>query len=482
MAQRRFGILLLLAVMFLVDARAAQSPALERQFHALIEQANAQNGFWGVYVQDVETGEVVAEMNGSKPMMPASNQKILSSAAALEFLGPDYRYRTIVYLDGRIRGSRFEGDIIIRGSGDPTLGSSEVTGDVLRDWARRLADIGITEIQGRLIGDDDVFDDDPYAEGWDVDHVMNQPGRMIGVSTGGLSYSDNLVSIRIRSGRAGSPPDVRLSPTDYLTVDNRLTTSTRRRGIDVNPLRIIGEETIRFTGSVPRSYDGTIFMPVSNPTLFTLHSFARHMETAGININVELVDVDDLEDGLSYDDAEPLFVHYSPPMSQIVRVVNKISHNLYAEQIFRTFAHGGSGSGGERRIKELMSRAGVNADLVSARDGSGLSRKDLVTPEAVVSLMNYVDGRPYSDVFRESLPAGGEPQTTLRARLRGVPVRAKTGSIEFVRALSGYVTTVDGRELRFSIMANHYTVPSFRIVQTIDQMVLAMSRLGEGEA
>lgn len=477
MHYRQAGILLILGLALIMDARATQSPALEQQFQSLITQANAENGFWGIHVQDVATGDVLVDVNGRKPMMPASNQKILSAAAALEVLGPSYRYRTILYLDGRIRGSRFEGDIIIRGSGDPTFGSAEVGGpDPLRQWARRLAELGITEIRGRIIGDDDVFDDEPYAEGWDIDYVTNQPGRMIGVSTGGLSYSDNLVAIRIRSGRPGGEPQVVLSPSDYLRIDNRLTTSSRTRGIDVNPLRIVGEETVRLSGSVPRSYEGTIFMPVTNPTLFTLHSFARYLEGAGIDLEAELIDVDDLARPLSYDDAEPLLVYFSPPMSEILRVVNKISHNFYAEQVFRTVAYGGSGSGGERRIKELIARAGSSGDLVSARDGSGLSRKDLVTPEALSRLLIYAYGRPFRPAFIDSLPEGGEPRTTLRYRLRGTPVRAKTGSIEFVRALSGYVTTADGRLLSFSIMANHYTVPSYRIVQTIDQMVVLLSQ------
>lgn len=467
-----------LILLVLGGIRPAHGQNLEQEFRTFIEAANAGSGFWGAYVQDVASGEVLLDMNAGKPMMPASNQKILTAVAALEHLGANYRYRTILYLDGRIRGSVFEGDLIIRGSGDPTFGSSEVTGtDPLRQWARRLSDLGITEIRGRIIGDDDVFDDEPYAEGWDIDYVTNQPGRMIGVSTGGLSYSDNLVSIRIRSGRPGGAPDVVLAPSDYLTIDNRLTTSSRTRGINVNPLRIVGEETVRLTGSVPRSYEGTIFMPVSNPTLFTLHSFARYIRSAGIELEAQLVDVDDLERDLPYDRADPLFVHFSPPMTEVLHVVNKVSNNFFAEQVYRTFGYEGSSRGAERRVKELIARAGGESDLVSARDGSGLSRKDLITPENMGRLLTYVNRQPYREHFFDSLPGGGEPRSTLRYRLRGVPIRAKTGSIEFVRALSGYATTADGRTVSFSIMANHYTVPSYRVVQTIDQMVVAISQL-----
>ena len=165
---------------------------LEDRLRALISENGVDRGFWGVYVQDLSSGEALASIDGDKPFVPASNQKLLTSAAALEYLGPDHRFRTILYLDGRIDGSVFRGRLIIRGSGDPTFGSRQTPGpDPLRAWAQQLAEMGITEIRGDIVGDDSRFDGEPYAEGWDVEHVTNQASRILGVSAGALAYYDN---------------------------------------------------------------------------------------------------------------------------------------------------------------------------------------------------------------------------------------------------------------------------------------------------
>ena len=169
------------------------------------------------------------------------------------------------------------------------------------------------------------------------------------------------------------------------------------------------------------------------------------------------------------------FVHVSPPLDEILKVVNKESNNFYAEQVFRSVAPGGGAEAAERRVKVLLSKAGISADRLSIRDGSGLSRKNLVTPHALGRLLAYMRDHPESDAFVSSLPSGGEPQTTLRGRLHNVPVRAKTGSLEFVRALSGYTTTSDGRQVAFAVLANNFTGPSYAVTQSIDRVVASLA-------
>ena len=454
----------------------ATASTLEERLRALIAENGVERGFWGVYVQDLATGEVLVSMDGDKPFVPASNQKLLTSAAALEYLGVNHRFRTVLYMDGRIDGTTFRGQLILRGSGDPTFGSREVQGpDPLRAWARRLAEMGITEIRGDIIGDDSLFDGEPYAEGWDVEHVTNQASRILGVSAGALAYYDNVVQLRIRSSRPGSEPTIMTIPTDYLDIRNDLLTSNRARGIAVTPRRIIGEEALVLTGSVPRSYEGSIFMPAANPARFALHSFATYLRNEGIEISGELRTSDDLSEAPDYSDLDPLFVHFSPPLSELLRVINKSSNNFYSEQVFRALTRTGSAEAAGRRVSAYFSRAGASSGLVSIRDGSGLSRKDLITPEGLGRLLAHVRTRPYYDVFYASLPAGGEPESTLRFRLGGSSVRAKTGSLEYVRSLSGYATTADGREVSFAILANQYAAPTYRIIQTIDAMVRAIN-------
>ncbi len=443
----------------------------------------SEAAFWGAYVQDLASGQVLYQRHADHPFLPASNQKILTTSTALDALGADHRFETTLYFSGEADGSVLSGDLVLSGSGDPTFGSSEMRAsalhggaDPLRAWAERLAAMGVTAIRGRLIGDDDVFDNRPYAEGWDVDYVTSQSSRLLGVSTGGLAYRDNLVRVQIRAGRPGQAPRVAAYPEGVLTIRNRATTSRRRRGRSLDIERAIGTERITLTGSVPQGYRGTVLVPATDPTRMALRSFRQALAEAGINVSaLEVVDVDDLSEAPETDEAQPLFVHLSPPLAEILAVVNKESNNFYADQLFRTYGYGGSADGSENRIKALLERAGADGGAVSIRDGSGLSRKDLITPRAMVQLLAYMAEREDAGVFLSSLPAGGEAGTTLRYRLKGVPVRAKTGSLEFARALSGYATTADGREVAFALFANNYSGPSYRVTQTMDRIVRAIA-------
>ncbi len=466
----------LLLALLCLTLGAKPPAALTQQIDQIMEGPASSATTWGIYIKDLHTGEVLYNRNGEKAFMPASNQKLLTTAAALDALGADFRYQTKLHFIGKVRGSVLDGDLVIQGSGDPTLGSIEMGGqDPLRQWAQALKQIGVTQIQGRIIGDDDVFDDRPYAEGWDIDYITNQSSRSLGVSAGGLSYRDNVIDVQFTSGPVGSPPEVRTTIADYLRIRNLATTSSRRRGWALNIQRGF-DDVITLTGSLPRSYQSTISMPVANPTTYALHSFQQYLRQAGIEVDGELVDIDDLPEPPDYDKAQLLFVHFSPPLAQIISVLNKESNNFYAEQVFRTMAYGGSAAGGERRVKALLARAGVSDPSISIRDGSGLSRKDLITPRAMVELLHYMATHPQREPFISSLAQGGEVRSTLRGRLGGMPVQAKTGSLEFVRTLSGYTIGANGHPIAFAVFANHFTGPSYQITQTIDQIVRTVTK------
>lgn len=452
---------------------------LEERIDQLIALDDTGPAFWGVYIQDAATGEVLYSRNADKAYIPASNQKLITTAIALRTLGSDYRYQTPLYFNGTIDGTVMKGDLIIRGSGDPTFGSVQAPGgDPLREWARGLANMGVTRFEGRIIGDDDVFDNRPYAEGWDVDYLLSQASRSLGISTGGLSYHDNVVAVELKSAGVGSAPIYTMRPAPFLEVTNRAKTSGRSRGIALDVNRAIGTEEVTLTGSIPRSYRGTINVPVSNPTTFTLMSLSTHLQSQGIEVSATLHDIDDLGETINYENAKPLFVYLSPPLTDIITIINKESNNFYADQLFKTFAWGGSNNGGERRAKEVLAAMGVDVTDVSIKDGSGLSRKDLITPRVLGTVLTSMYNSPYREAYLSSLPGGGEPRTTMDYRLRGFPIRAKTGSLEFVRSLSGYAETPDGRTLVFSFLINNYTVPAYQITQTIDRVVMTLAMPG----
>lgn len=466
---RVFGLTLLLLLGSSLLSGTLAQPLSER-VDDLLRQRQAEEAFWGLYLYNLDRDSLLFARNADRAFLPASNQKILTTATALDVLGSTYRYETSLVFRGTTTDSVMQGDLRLRGSGAPTFGSTTMRRpDPLRDWAEQLAEMGVRRIEGRLIGDDEVFDDWPYADGWNVNYLTRGQGRTLGVSVGGLSYRDNVVPVTIRATQPGAPPEVRIDPENVITVQNRAVTSERWRGSTLHISRTFSTNDIVLTGTVARSYQGVRSIPVSDPTAFALRAFRERLREAGIETDLELVDVDALSEPPA--EGRPLFVELSPPLSEIVRVVNERSDNFYAEQLFRTYAWGGSARGGARRTESFLRRAGVNTRPLSIHDGSGLSRKDLLTPRAVGELLAYMDEHPEREAFVSSLPRGGERNTTLDFRLSGVPVRAKTGSLAFVRALSGYVERPDGTRVAFVLFANNYTGPSYQITRTMDDVV-----------
>ncbi|NNF57651.1 MAG: D-alanyl-D-alanine carboxypeptidase/D-alanyl-D-alanine-endopeptidase [Rhodothermaceae bacterium] len=450
-----------------------QPTPLEAQTRAAIEailnEPTLPSAIWGIDVFDLTTGRSIYRTNSDKNLIPASNLKLFTTATALEVLGPDYRYLTRLYFDGEtLPDGTIRGTLTIRGSGDPTFGSrnDEDAEDPLVTWAEALRTAGVTAIEGQIIGDDDVFDDHPWAEGWDVWHVATEdyaPGA------GGLAYRDNLVELQMNGSR------VTTSPEGYVQIRNGVQSS---RGGGARPFRIdreLGTNTITLSGRISSRYRGTLHLPIHNATRFTLHAFAEALRDAGIRLDADMADVDDLTDKPDYEGKEPLFVHASPPMHEIVRDINRRSDNFYAEQVFRTFAANGSTRDGARRVLGFLDAAGADTEGLSIRDGSGLSRKDLITPHSMVVLLDHMSRHPARDAFFDSLPEGGGSGSTLRNRMRGLPVRAKTGSLAYVRALSGYITAPNGHQYAFCVIANNYTTSGGSIASAQDRIVRALA-------
>lgn len=462
--------------LILASGSTPPHPALT-QIGTLLGSPDGERGLWGVYVADARTGNVLYAHEAHRPMMPASNQKLVTSALALDVLGSEFRYETHLRFNGSIENGVLRGDLLLVGSGDPSFGSSEISAsDPLRTWAGLLAQRGITRVEGRILGDDLVFDRQPYAEGWDVDYIVSQSSRLLGVAGSGLSYGDNLVRVSVRGTRPGQLAQIVDQPSGYLQITNRVTTQGRARGHAVQRFRSLGSEHYRLSGSVAARTPTQLELPVSDPTLFTVHAFAEALREAGILVEAAMGSVRDLETPLSSSGFETLATYTSPTLRTLLRVVNKQSNNFYADQIYRSIAWGGSTAGGEARVQGLMQRLGVQTNWISVRDGSGLSRKNLITAETLGRLLLFMDQHPERSTFLESLAQPGEARSTLRFRLGEANVQAKTGSLEYVRSLSGYVTTASGQRVVFAVLANQYTLPPYRVTQMIDEMVNTLAQ------
>ena len=455
-------------------ATAATDASIRNAVGAVLADDKLPDAFWGVYVQNLRTGEVVFAQNADKNLMPASNLKLVTTAAALDALGPHHRFVTRLYFSGTARDSTLRGDLVLRGSGDPSFGSPLFASDPLRAWARELKAMGVARIEGRIIGDDDTIDEQPYADGWDINYIATADWAQ---GVGGLSYAENLVTVNIAGTRAGEPARVEPVPGGYVSIRNDLTTSGRR---GYNPIRIrrtVGTNQISVEGSVSAAYAGAARVPIQDPTAFTLHAFAERLRAEGIAVDAEIVDADDLDERPSYDGA-PVLAHVSPPLTAMLKIINEKSNNFYAEQIFRTIAAGGTATGGERRVFAFLEKAGLSTTGLAIRDGSGLSRKNLLSPQTMGQMLAYLYRSPLRDAYLETLPTGGQPETTLRYRLAGLPVRAKTGTIEHVRALSGYVAGPDETPYVFVLFANNFTSRSSLVALAQNEIVAAIASGG----
>ncbi|MBT4036214.1 MAG: D-alanyl-D-alanine carboxypeptidase/D-alanyl-D-alanine-endopeptidase [Candidatus Marinimicrobia bacterium] len=462
---------------------AQQQVAFE--IDTLLNHAPTDMGWWGVKVQYANTGEVIYERNSDRMFTPASNMKMYTTAAALCLLGPQYRYETDFVTNGSIDKGVLNGDLIIRGSGDPTWSRrfyDENYDSVMVRFVDSLKAKGITEINGNIVGDDNVFDDVPLGDGWSWGYEHHWYAAQIS----GLSYSENIIDFTLTPdiNNIGGPVIIEFHPqTSYLNLRNDLITVSHKTTQGWRHGRIRETNNGWFEGEYSIS-DGTQEedLTINNPTLFTVFALKKHLIDKDINVVGEPVDVDDLPDAIDYEQTSTLFTYFSHPMSSIIKGVNRRSINFIAEQVHKTLgkefgAKGSADEGGKIQIA-LFDSLGMDTKNLHIRDGSGLSNYNLVSPNTTTSLLQMMWNHPYRSYYLESFSLTGVSGAT-RKRLRGTSaegnVRTKTGTIAKVRTLSGYTWTQSGEPIIFSILVNHHVVPNSQVNQIQDQIVVILS-------
>ncbi|CAN5545224.1 D-alanyl-D-alanine carboxypeptidase/D-alanyl-D-alanine-endopeptidase [soil metagenome] len=463
--------LVILLVFVMVGSSTASETgdvALRGAIGAVFESESLPPGFYGAHVVDVRTGEVVYSRNADIPFTPASTLKVLTTATALDALGPDYRFETALHFMGNDGGGVLNGDLVMVGRGDPTFGSlyiqaDSVVANPLRAWANALYQRGVRRIEGRLIGDGRFFIEEPYPASWEYGHVATEAWAQ---SAGGLSYRDNLVRVQFSGGELTTIPE------DFGQIINETADGSQGGGL-LRVRRVVGSNTIRISGRVPSRYAGTVRVPIERPSELTMASFADQLRKAGIDVQAQIFDAAMMEEPPS-PDGDPIFLHHSPPLIEILGEINRQSNNFYAEQVLRALG-GGSMRAGIRRQMTLLQAAGVNTQDLVLEDGSGLSRKNMITPEAMTSLLRHMYSHEYAAQYLSTIPEGGQPRSTMRFRLGGVPVRAKTGAINYVRGLVGYVDAPDGSVLAFALFANQVTTREAEVGRVINETVVAMT-------
>jgi D-alanyl-D-alanine carboxypeptidase/D-alanyl-D-alanine-endopeptidase (penicillin-binding protein 4) len=436
----------------------------------------------GVRVDSLRTGETLYRKNADKLVVPASNQKLLTLAVAADRLGWDYRFETRLEAAGPIAGGVLTGDLVVTGNGDPSLTSPDLGHpELFLEWAAALRDAGVRRVDGRLIGDDRAFDDRGLGAGWSWDYLSDS----YAAPSSALSYNENVATIRIVPGRAeGDPATIAVGPVGSgLEIENRVRTGPAGSTTSVTLARMPGSARLVVDGRVPTGGAAVSRVTtVDNPTRFFVEALRLALVDRGIAVTGGAWNIDDVTPSVAAGTRRLIARRESAPLSSLGAQMLKISQNFYAEMLLKAIGRKdttpGSAAAGRHVVRDTLARWGIASDAIVMNDGSGLSRYDYVTSDAIVTLLTHVwQDERLRGPFVAALPVGGH-DGTLQNRMRTPDldrrVQAKTGTISNVRALSGYLETQSGEKLVFSIIANNFTAPTSDVDALVEK---ALARL-----
>ena len=436
MSSRSSAVLVALALSATLSAQSNRVAQLQHDIDAILGSPLLERGSWGVLVKPVDRDETWYSVNASKLMTPASSLKVVTLAAAAEKLGWDFRYETKIFPGGPISGGVLHGDLIVAGAGDPSIDDWDGAATALfADWAVQLKAAGITAIDGRIVGDDNAFDDETMGLGWTMDDVA--AGFAAGVSA--LQFNEGNVQLRLGPGDAvGDKAIVTMSPdSGGLTISNLITTGPANSSAGITRRRLPGTSRLELRGRLP--LHGRPFaqnVSVDNPTLYFATALRAALIADGIPIRGAAVDIDDISPTPSHDGIAPLASYQSPPLSVLATTMMKLSQNQYAEALLKTIG-AGTAKGGSDVVRAALQSWDIDPAGVIQVDGSGLSRYDFITPAAMVAVLTHVE---HSDnlraVYESTLPIAGR-DGTLEQRMRGTAAEGKalvkSGSMTGVR-------------------------------------------------
>ena len=498
---------LLLSVTFLFHAplsvakkrRVVIPRALGPHINYILRQTAAKRGFWGIEVMRLRDGKILFQQNADHLFMPASNMKLFTTAAALEKLGPGFVFRTTVESDTAPDAQGRVDDLTLVGRGDANLGSRvlpyhlkterrDPADIVLRELADQVVARGVHEVKGNLVADDSYFLFEPYGHDWAEEDLEWGYGAPVTA----LAFNDNELLFHVQpAATVGEGALVSLSPIgDYYQLNNRLETTEPNSHENIFVERLQGSKELDVWGQVPLG--STVeddAVSIDNPPQLVGDIFLKLLEARGIKVRgrVMVKHFTRLEAATMPASAPPpmsrviLAEHDSLGLGEDIKLTNKISQNLHAEMLLRTLGHEvknyGSVETGLEVLRDFVAQAGIPPDEVYFADGSGLSRKVLVAPEAVVKLLQYMAKSPHFGAYFDSLPVAGV-DGTLDQRLMGTAaagaIHAKTGTITHVNSLSGYMDLPSGERLAFSIFGNSNPAGSREGARAVDQIALAI--------
>jgi serine-type D-Ala-D-Ala carboxypeptidase/endopeptidase (penicillin-binding protein 4) len=462
--------------------------SLGMELSSIFDDPAFAHAHWGVVVYTPRTGETIVRRNGWRLFLPASNMKLVTGAAALEALGPEFRYRTVVGAAGPVRDGVLGGDLVIRGGGDPSI-SGRFHGEareVFRAWADSLRAHGVYRVSGSIVGVEDYLEPVRYGRGWSWDDLQYAYSAPIS----SLQYDDASFRVEVFPSRqVGSPALLSIEPpTGHVRVLNRIVTTAA--GVARVSFGYTDEGSLLLTGEIPTdTLAVTLTVAVRDPAHYFVHVLRETLRESGIQVDGPPLVSDgmDLEPGTRQ--VTPLFTHSSATLREIMPAFMKPSQNQIAEILLRTLGKElrgvGTDAAGVAVVDSMMNAWGLPADQLVVADGSGLSRYNFASPDFLIALLDRMARSHYRELWYGALPVAGV-DGTLRGRLLGTPaqgrVHAKTGTLFNTRALSGYATTAEGETVIFSMVVNAHALTAADADRLIDRALIRLASFSRSAA
>jgi serine-type D-Ala-D-Ala carboxypeptidase/endopeptidase (penicillin-binding protein 4) len=431
-------------------------------------------------VADAKTGDILFDYNSGTSLTPASVMKVITSAAALELLGPGYTFKTTVGYTGTLnkRTGLLKGNIIIHGGGDPALGSkyfSDHYSNFMNNWVSEIKKLGIKRIKGKIITDDSYYDYLPVPGKW----IWEDIGNYYGAGAYGLSVYDNTYEIHFKTSSDNTMPSMKeIIPKECRSElsDFLISSGTTDEGyVFAAPYGTGGW----IAGTIPvNQQDFVLKASVTDPPLLMAEIVNEKLKASGIKTSTNPTTVR-LELNYKPEKVVAITETISPPLADIIEVLNHESVNLFAEHLIKElgkkFKNNGSTASGAEVIIEFLKNSGIDTNGMFIEDGSGLSPVNAINTRELVRLLVYMKNRgKYFSEYYSSLPDAGK-NGTLKNNFKDPSfnsrLKAKSGSMTRVRSFAGYFNTVSGKEMAFSIIINNYSGPSKKIISDIEDNI-----------
>lgn len=455
------------------------------------ELKNAGIGFFAI---DVNSGEIIGELNGDLALKPASTLKIVTTATALEIFGSSYKFKTEIFYDGKIDTAKkvLNGNIHIVGGGDPTLGSKYFSNtrskQFLSDWANAIKKLGIDSINGQIIADATIYSWDIVPPTWAWEDMANY----FGAGACGLSVYDNRYTLYFNtSSRVGGSTNItKIEPEiPGLTFEN----TVKSANTNSDKSYIFGEPysySRYIRGELPLGRtDYKVKGSMPDPAWYTAYELEQKLISEGIKISQKATTIRILqkEGKLIKKTTAKIHTTYSPMLAEIVGKINKHSINHFAEHLLNHIGLEKNGHGytkdGANAVETFWASKGMPTGGMSQNDGSGLSHYNTITAKQLVFILAYMKTKSRnSETFFSSLPIAGK-SGTLKSVCKGTVaegmINAKSGSVRNVRCYTGYATSYSGREIAFAMMLNNFNCSSYKARKKLENLMLALVKLSE---